>query len=378
MEFRDDILYEPRAFWDVVSIAADSAEPPRVTFSAGNRHWVNSSRHTVVFDRAIFSAIGYRYREFNEAAPTGVTSYDLDLGVVNLFDWFLSAPFRVHFSRKDLPGWTFQQIPTGEPSMRYSDTAPFASGLWGTSRWDFNFPYWLPRKGLVQFDISSFLYPDIPTDPVNIPISIMFNETSPGHANRIPGTARITPRLSAAVLDTVAGVPATFPAGPAPTDPDPLGAKQGVATGINQAWPAATKFDRQVYRAQEAQRGGGRSFLTGFGVHIEQIEYDAQLIGVTDERMAPIAQQVITRAKSLNGGSNEWWWRPGAPLALVSPTLNNSSLVFAIDPPIVLGPGDNLEGEVQVPDPRTIPGVGTFAQTYNLGISFTGHAAIEG
>jgi hypothetical protein len=82
-----------------------------------------------------------------------------------------------------------------------------------------------------------------------------------------------------------------------------------------------------------------------------------------------------TRARTRNAGTQEWWWREGAPLVLVCPSMT-PGLVKRLEDPIWLGPGEQLMVEMEAPDPIVV-GEETLAPTYNVGLSLCGYAVVE-
>jgi hypothetical protein len=87
------------------------------------------------------------------------------------------------------------------------------------------------------------------------------------------------------------------------------------------------------------------------------------------------------RARTTNGGTNQWWWRPGAPLALVCPTITPAQ-VYEFEQPIVLGPGEQLEVELWAPLAPSLVllgsgGAQTVQPNYTIGLSMTGYTTIE-
>ena len=131
---------------------------------------------------------------------------------------------------------------------------------------------------------------------------------------------------------------------------------------------------------QESQRGAEASQIYGFAVGIQQISYDNTLNSASfTAPIAPLSARIGTRARCKDFGSSEWWWRPGAPLCLVAPTITPAQ-VFKLAKPITLGPGEGIIVEVQVPAGTSVDSSppATLNPIYNIGLSLAGHAIIEG
>lgn len=383
--FRKGVFYEPRALWEVVEIQADSQQNPFFPLSRQQLtqpFWRNGSRHTIVLTHFLYTGVNYLLQE-NAAAPAvALATYNNASSVINRVEAFLSAPGRVHFSGEDIIIPNRPTEPTSEPSMRFSNTT-YASGLYGLSRWDFDFPMWIPRLGRVRLDVSPWLHPNVGfgaelVDDVFFTLGV-FEEPLEGYAERIPATGRFTdPRQQMLPSNSVTA----WPQETAPFPADAFGALAvGVPQGTNVFWNH--RFVARDYDSQEADRGTTHKRLSGFGVAIDQIAYDDRIqnsgtAGVAGQPITPLSQRVATRARTDNGGSKEWWWRPGAPLALVAPTIGPAA-VHKLEDPIVLGQGDSLDVELQVPLGSAIPtDLAEDLPTYQIGVSALGYAMIEG
>jgi hypothetical protein len=127
------------------------------------------------------------------------------------------------------------------------------------------------------------------------------------------------------------------------------------------------------------------------GVAINQIDYDdfaaadADGLGFDTNlgmKFGPVSQRIGCRARMGAGVNTDWWWRPGAPLALVLDTIT-PALVYKLPEPITLSPGDTLSVEADVPgtnyfDSELASITGETDSRVQLGVSFNGYTAIEG
>lgn len=373
-------LHEPRALWTVQSIqapsGASSALNGRVTVDKD--HFRNGSRYPITLTKLLLSTIGYTFREYApDVEQHTLATVQNSMSVLNLLDVFISAPYSLHLSKNDLRASSLPACGVSEPSMRYYLSTPFASGAWGLCRWDFDRILWLPRKATLQLDLGAYALPDISFGPKEwtaavLPrTSVCFDEW---HTGMMGGNNRL--RQRAALPDATETL----------TDNDPnividaFGPFAGTNAASATPWPPNGLFQPKDFDEQESDRGQEMSAYRGFAAMIDQIDYDAFIQGLGDQYagqpVAPLSTRVPTRARTTHGGSGEWWWRPGAPLCLVSPTIG-PALVFDLPNPIVLGPGEQLELEIQVPNGIVVGGQ-LWQPTYNLGVSFTGYASIEG
>jgi hypothetical protein len=379
-----DQIREPRALWEVVQVTANSQQdvytpPGRIVLTP--ELWRNGERNPIVLTHVLLDGVNYLLdTNDNDTLATSTTVYNNARSTLQRTQIFVTTPGAYHWSIKDLAPEAFLPLPAATPSMEYTST-PYASGLLGVTRWDFDFgaPFWLPRRARVQFDLSPYIAYNIGAlDLDNSFYSVLFNELpAAGYAERLPGSARLNER---ARLRTSLNADA-FPAGPAPFPV--VGFPNFIAGTAND--PFQHKFLPKNWDQQEKVAGATHSFYSGFGVLIDQIDYDDLLQtsaepGVAGQRVAPLASNVSVRARTTNGGSQEWWWRPGCPLSLVSPTLG-PALVHELDKPIVLAPGDSLKVELQMnntPSAGIPPETPPLYPNYQVGVSMLGYAAIEG
>jgi hypothetical protein len=127
---------------------------------------------------------------------------------------------------------------------------------------------------------------------------------------------------------------------------------------------------------EQAPNRSGAAKLTGMRIMYNQITYDNSVTIGTYGTDPPevLSNRIGTRARNISG-TNEWFWRPGAPLSLVLDTIT-PALVYSLPRPITLGPGDTLDVEMNFP--------GVLSAQYEedvpfqIGVSLNGFAAIEG
>ena len=364
-------ILEPRALWGVGRRAANASDPigtGRVELDPTN--FRNGGRHTLVLTHLLVAPINYLLQRNDDAAAKNASNFDDSGSILNRMRIFVQTPGIYRWQTEDLHPVALTPVPIEQPPMEFSSLS-YASSPFGLHRWDFDFeaPFWLPRKARIQFDVSGWGNPAaLPASVTSAFISAVFTELPmEGFANRLPQTARLMERRSLLPAATTA----VFPAGPTPFQPDGFGASV-VAGGANSMWFHI--FPSNVWDRQESNRGSTHSAYSGFAVAIDQMTYEDSVTAQGAFAGMPVtalANRVACRARTTNGGSEEWWWRPGCPLSLVCPTVG-TALVFKYEKPIVLAPGDALDVEVQAPglDP-------TVTQTYQLGVSTLGYARIE-
>lgn len=347
----------------------------------------NTGPYPITLTHMIVSGVGYAFRQIDTpAAPIPVPAAGFvqnSLCAMNLVEVLISAPYSQYFYRKDMPLVPWNQVPQGDAGMMYT-TTPYASSLHGVTRWSFDKLLRLPRKATIQFDVSAYNIPGIQglADDLNVYLATAFEEQHTGMFN---GNNRLSPRVRLPVADPGGGAQGDpwYPRGGPPV---PIDGWSAAAGEVTTTFPREGQFRGDVWNRQETDRGQKDSHYAGFTVMLDQIEYDEAIHALggnfANQPVAPLSQKVATRARITNGGSGQWWWRPGAPLSLVCPTINNAGLVHQLEQPIVLGPGERLEVELQAPIGQlfsvTTSSVNVQIRPYfNIGLSFTGYATIQ-
>lgn len=374
------VIYEPRALWDVTQV--DPAEDTNGRMVLPRENFRNGEKWPVTLTHMIAAPINYGFRLVESLLP-GPTTYHLGAApVLNFTRVLVSAPQRQGYSRKVIAANAFTPRPRWEP--RTNDVQQ--SAIWNVCRWDFDKPMLMPRQGTLEIQLSSVAVSNIsPASPLVVgtsAFSVIVNEgpppgtDAPGTVGVWPGNARIHQQSILRYGNPAQNWPELFPAD---GFGNAAGAKLPPAGATSNAWPPDSQLSAREYDSQNTTNAGSVP-TTGFAVAIDQIDLDDTYIadtppGVTLD-LSPLAFRTACRARTRNGGTGHWWWRPGAPLALVTPTITPAQ-VYRLPTPITLSPGDVLEVELQAQ--RSVPfGELTANPLTNFGVSFTGYAAIEG
>jgi hypothetical protein len=252
-------------------------------------------------------------------------------------------------------------------------------------------PLYLPQQASIEWDLSAhtpWSSPVAAETSTVLPRAVQLYQESGG--NVWPGSARTTPPkvrppafrsgfdLQFMSALAVSGIPANpSESWPYPPDAsfDPASPPVGGSGGF---WPPEQTFNARQFDAQESTRSGS-TCITDLRCHIDQRAYDVAMqgaFGPTPFQPTPMSLRTGTRIRLVNGGTKAWWWRPGAPLALVFDAITPAN-VYELPEPITLGPEEHLE--VEVVFPGSFPGDPVLQPTaYHLGLSLNGYAAIEG
>lgn len=409
---KKNLLNEPRAFWDIISAIATTglrANDGSTTvwtrtlngngqnFALPRQNFTNGSRYPIDLTKMSICPLGYLLRRWNGGISANPDNHE----VLNDMSWLsratvsVTAPKRSRLNNFVFSPGSVPTDPTSDGGMGPISSAPYGSSLMGISRWDFERPFRLVRNGIVQFGMLPVRrsIENVETEPPMPDVGMAFWESHIG-ASRMLGNSR-NKTLSQA---DAALSPGVYPRGPAAVNADYWDLMESPAGTVSSipSWSPNMSFDggfgssgggfngRRSFRKQDTSRGSESTFLTGYSVMLRQIYWDevlAQEPEIANSFMASLSTRVGTRCRVQDGGTNEWWWRPGAPLALVSPTIT-PSVVVTLPKTITLGPGESLEVEVNLPPPvffaNASPAPETISPVYQLGISFTGFATVEG
>jgi hypothetical protein len=364
-----DLIYEPRAIWSVGQATPTAIGRP-VEIDFPRQNWRNGGRWPIVLEQMLIAPVGYLLEEYRGAhTPPIVASDRHDCAAsIQVDKLFITAPGRQHYTLQPLLTGAFPPQGTADVSMRDSASKAYASGLFNVCRWDFSKPLDQPRGYGLEFSFGGFLVQPNGTildNPHRPHVRMAFFE----RGGRFGGNARVF--QPSAFVDRQGGVPNNFPfpADGLGSDPNAQGATRSPFT-----------VDGSSFRKQQSSQSG-REQLTGFAVHIDAIGYEdtVQASGIVNVPGAPIAAESLrtpVACKTAAGVTDTDWWRPGAPLALVCPTLTPAQ-VYKLREPIVLHPGDTLDVLAVVPG-GILSGTASIFPTYQLGVSFTGYAIIEG
>ena len=383
----DRFYYEPRALWSVGRVvSAPLLNPQTLGHPAGflqlpKEHFRNGSRWPIRITHAIVSPIGYLFRNIDVSSPTNPAQYDAAMAGIGRMKMAIAFPKRSWIERLNTDVMSFATEPTGEPSMDSDPILDHSSGLFGVSRWTFDPSYILPFRSTIEILLSTIQAygQEFPAAPASLAVHERGGRMLGHSRTRAPADLEYGPNP---IPPDYFSWPQTHSA----TPPDNFALINGLAGPQNQAFPPSQKWPSDDYRRQQASRGLPYTEVTGFAVAIDQSAVDDYIdVGIPGGQFAPISQRIITKGRTRDAGTQEAWWRDGAPLSLVTPTMNNAGFVHKFEQPFELGRGEGLEVALQAPAPRTFtatPAQGppveiTVAPAYNVGVSFLGYAIVE-
>ncbi len=375
----DRFYYEPRVLWSTArigaSIEARSSTQPGGYQPLPKEHYRNGSRWPIRITHALISPVGYLLASGN---ADDESVFDQAMAAISRTNLRIAFPKSSWIERLDTDVLNFATEATAEPGFLGDPDLEYASGLFGTSRWTFDPSYIVPRKVTLDLILSTIqLYNTGEVRPVGS-ASLAFFE----RGGRMLGHSRSRPSAPLEYAPTWQIANGAWPDANTPIIGDGYAINLGVSGPQKQTFPGQQKWPSNLYLHQLASRGLPYTEVTGFSVAIDQIDIDDQVTNLdgaglfSDARVAPIAQRIITKASTRDGGTQERWWRDGAPLSLVTPTQNNCAFVHKFADPFIIGPGDGMEVGLQAPAARTVNDVPILGP-YNVGVSFLGYACVE-
>jgi hypothetical protein len=371
-----DVIYEPRAFWEVrsISVGVDNVDPQSVVLDLQN--FYNDARWPITITKIAVAPIGYFYRRFGDPSgifvgPHGYVSSSL----INLTKLVISARRRASFpSKRPILSSELANITVAPRSPHDDGTAPTQFSSWtGAVYKNFDFPITIPRDASFYTELTCLPgYPAAPAVPAPR-WAVAFHERVNEDKALFPGYARIFDGLLSCGATPVSRPwPAISPIAPQ---------TQGPFT--NALFPPEQSQRSREFKSQSPLDEGAAEFY-GMSAFFNQIGYDtaalAAAAGAVPLAVAPLSLQVGCRAQVREAGSQTRWWRAGAPVALVFDDIP-PAIVYKLDKPITMDPGDQWEVELTVPGVKSIlvDGVSTPAPaTYQIGVSLNGYATIEG
>jgi hypothetical protein len=370
-------LFEPRVFWSVkrVDVDAENADPQVVVLD--RQHFFNGERYPITITEVVVSPINYARKFYADPTQAAGPAEGLDantniLGVKVV----LSARQRQSYSRRAVSLVAYGDVPTAPQAPAVIEVSgPFGipSSFTGQVYRTFDKPLIIPRDCLIQFDLTPFDgYMPAPVQPNRVKFLVAFWE----RYGIFGANARQHPERPGVLADALNS--GAQPFGPVIT-PNALAPSTQPAPS-NQLWPPSSSFPGRQFRRQSYSAEGSVEFY-GMGVMIDQIDYDRLnttiIGGVANTPMAMLAQRVGCRARLPDSGTRAWWWRQGAPLALVFPTLT-PALVYKLDRPITMTRGERIEVELTIPPVSQDPQGVNLPTSYEVGVALSGYAAIQG
>lgn len=400
----EGILYEPRSLWSIANVVVPATQSTPLRTTLNRQHFTNRTRWPMTLKRVALTAVNYTFSDLLDPFAVGANTLFMfqAAAVVQVISLSISAPQRYNLNAKSvINSATCAPRPTWDPpkpgQIVAGDLFPFTAALTNTSQLMFDHPLYIPRTAAVEWQLSA-LSPVVlgvgsegPDPELQAPrtadaaeVTMLYQESG----GMFFGSAR-QHRYNPQPWVPPGGLPLSPAASteerwPFPPDLisglDPFVALPGTADW----WDPKGLFSAKAFKNQNSTRDGATK-ITDMRVAIDQFFYDLTVANAFGNVyplvtqipvVAPLSTRLGTRVRNVDCGSGAWWWRPGAPLALVFDA-KTPALVYDLPEAITLEPGDTLDVEMTMP-PNPIQGAGGSALTYHIGVSFNGYSPIEG
>ena len=401
----EGILYEPRSLWSIANVVVPAQQSTPLRTTLNRQHFTNRTRWPMTLKRVALTAVNYTFNSLRNPFEVGGNPAFMyqAAAVVQMISLSISAPQRYNLNAKSVVNTaTCAPRPTWDPPkpsaiFAIGELVPVFAALTNTSQLMFDHPLYIPRTAAVEWQLSA-LSPVVlheggegPDEAFQAPnrtdaaeVTMLYQESG----GMFFGSAR-QHRYNPQPWVPPGGValsPAASTEERWPFPPDLIsGLDPFVALpGISDWWDPKGLFSAKSFKNQNSTRDGATK-ITDMRVAIDQVIYDLQVAFAFQNaypllrdlgQVAPLSTRLGTRVRNVDCGSGAWWWRPGAPLALVFDA-KTPALVYDLPEAITLEPGDTLDVEMTMP-PNPIQGEGGLALTYHIGVSFNGYSPIEG
>lgn len=375
------LLYEPRSLWSIANVAG-SGIAQRLELQ--RTHFYNGERWPITLKRIALCGVNYLL----QGAPLDLMpiGFNETSAVISRTRVKISSPGRYHFTSKRTFVLDAAMAPksTAQPPTQLTPGDPgevatyLPSSLWGQCMLKPDYPLYIPRRGAIEWALSAHTpFPAEQLPPNDIPQDVtatawMLYQQEGGLFSGSARSQQVT------LFPFVGDLSQPNPQERWPYPADGYGAgvpPAGTPTSADW-WSPQSRFPAggpRGFTSQEDVRDGS-SKIIGLRTFIDQRLYDQRLVAQFTNvvRPSPLSLRTGCRIRTQGIGSQTWWWRPGAPLALVFDHVT-PALVMDLPEPFTLPPQGQLDVEMEIPAISQ-----DYTSTFHVGISFNGFATIEG
>lgn len=257
------------------------------------------------------------------------------------------------------------------------------------ARWDFTHTLRLPPAAYLELQLSGRVPTSVSTVKADVKADVNFYAEAPLEGAQWPGSTitRTGFAVSQLTVNAAQFYYAQLFAAQGGTSEGAGPLAELPFTGLvggpeSRLYPPSQVFTSKLAQAQKATYNLP-THLTGFSVGFAQDELDAALIALTGTPFGPLSTTTYSRIRTRNGGTQDYWWRDGAPLAICTPTMTPGT-VSKLNRPLSLQPGEGFKLTL----PPNLP-AGSLDLPYVAGssedtaaqatyyIAFCGFAAVE-
>lgn len=213
------------------------------------------------------------------------------------------------------------------------------------ARWDFDHTLMLPPAAYLELQLSGRVPTFTPTSDVPVKADVNFYSTAPDEGAQWPGSTMTRTGFAIGQLNipTAQFYYQALQADGVNGEGDPVPFNtlpfQGFAGGpLSQLYPPGQVFtSRQAVQQKATFNLPTR--LHGFSVGFDQNALD---VALAPNIAGPLSTTTYVRARSRNGGTQNFWWRDGAPLAICTPSMTPAT-VSKLHRPLAVQPGEGFK-----------------------------------
>jgi hypothetical protein len=358
---RPGALCEPRVLWGMGLIAGLQPEDDNPYVSVllpGRDSYLNGERWPIVLTHMI--TLAQSPSGFAFVGSDVVNQMPIELGGLGTSRYSvgqvrgLVSPLASGESIEPLDVLANDQAPLHalfDPT-RPAETARLPQGrirsVQNLVRWDFEHTLKLPPAAFVEMQLSGRVPTVIDTRTVPTEADVNFYASAPREGAQFPASALTRGRFAIDQLTVPAaqfyynqaaftgqdaeGVPLGFPVRPFE---NLIGGPQ------SQLYPSGQVFTSRQAVQQKATYDLPMN-LAGMSVAFQQDALDRVMHAGTGTVPGTLAATTYARMRSRNGGTQNYWWRDGAPLAVCMPTIT-PGVVSKLDRPMALQPGEGFK-----------------------------------
>jgi hypothetical protein len=379
-------FYEPRVLWGQGYLAQRGNGPVGI-ISPKRDSYYNGSRWPIVLTHAITLV----------CHPTGLAYAGMDL--IGQVPIEIGSLGNRRFSLGQIRG-LLTPVASGESLEALNpfdpDPPPFnpnnvtrLRSVQNLARWDFQHTLRLPPAAYLELQLSGRAPTVADTTDAQVKADVNFYAAAPREGAQWPGSTITRTGFAVAQLtvDAAQFYYAQLFAAQGGTSEGAGPLAELPFTGLvggpeSRLYPPAQVFTSKLAQAQKATYNLP-THLTGFSVGFAQDELDAAFIAQSSSIAGPLSTTTYSRIRTRNGGTQDYWWRDGAPLAICTPTMTPGT-VSKLNRPLALQPGEGFKLAL----PAALP-AGSLDLPYVAGsseatpaeatyyIAFCGFAAVE-
>lgn len=381
---RPGFFYEPRVLWGQ-GVISQRGEDDAGTISPKRDSYYNGSRWPIVLTDCVVlvchpAGLVQDGSTFIQQVPIQVSALGglrYSLGDIR----GLLAPMAARESQESFlyPEAADPQVP-GVQTLR---------SMQNLARWDFDHVLRLPPAAYLEMNLTGRVPTIVDTTGVPVTADVNFYTAAPREGAQWPGATITRTGFDISQLSTAQAnfyYAQLYQANGGSVDtgggPFVLPFTSSFFGGPNGPLypPRQTFTSRQA--VQQKATYDLPTHLQGFSVGFQQHALDAALAEASTA-FGPLSATTYSRVRVRNGGTGDYWWRDGAPLAICTPTMTPAT-VHKLARPLALQPGEGFKltlPPVLAPESLRFPPLceedDVIYRMCSFYLSFTGYAAVE-